>query len=310
MPDFHTAFGQDVREEPAEQLHDVELGRAEAAGPAHCPRGEGDGTVHEAHDAAVGDGNVEDGGSEGGEGGGAVGLCLTVDMPGESPPLGSDVLQQSGVRHGFFAERTGDGGARCDRHKEVGARGPPSRAVLGEAPTGHHGMDVRVVLELPAPRRQDTGATRQVRPNEALVVGQPLEGRCRGLQQGVVREAWRRAEEGAERLRDRKGAKAVRPRELCVAVGLKPLRRSMLWALGAVAVATRRLDAVWSRTVWALREARAIGAAAAGLEGADHLTVCGGEVRRALQVCGRKSGADVPQGGHGSRPCMRVLRRS
>jgi hypothetical protein len=50
-------------------------------------------------------------------------------------------------------------------------------------------MEVRVVLELPAPRMQDTGEARQVRPNEALVLGQPLEGRCRGLQQGVVREA-------------------------------------------------------------------------------------------------------------------------
>jgi hypothetical protein len=167
-----------------------------------------------------------------------------------------------------------------------------------------------MLLELPAPRLQATGATRQVRPNEALVVGQPREGRCRGLQQGVGREALRRAEAGAERLRDRQGEKAVRPRALCVEVVLKPLRRFMLLALGAVAVATSMLAAVLSRTVWALREAMAIGAAAAVLEGAAHLTVCGGEVRRALQVCGRKSGADVPQGGHGSRPCMRVLRRS
>ena len=157
---------------------------------------------------------------------------------------------------------------------------------------------------------QDTGATGQVRPNEALVLGQPLAGRCRGLQRGVVREALLRAEEGAERLRDGKGEEAVRPRELFVEVVLKPLRRCMLLALGAVAVATRMIDAVLSLTVGALREAMAIGAAAAGLDGADHLTVCGREVRRALQVCGRKGGADVPQGGHDSRPCMRVLRRS
>ncbi len=119
-----------------------------------------------------------------------------------------------------------------------------------------------------------------------------------------------RADEGAERLRDRKGEKEVRPRELFVEVVLKPLLRCMLLALGAVAVATRMLDAVLSLTVWALIEAMAIGAAAAVLGGADHLTVCGGEMRRALQVFGRKSGEDVPQGGHGSRPCMRVLRRS
>jgi hypothetical protein len=309
VADFHHAFGQDGREEAAEQLQDVALGRAKA-GTAHFPGGDGDGTVHEAHEAAVGDGHFADGGSEGGEGSGAVGLCLPVAIPGERPHLGSDVRQQAGVLHGVFAERTGDGGERFDRHKAVGARGHPSRAVLGEATTGHHGMEVRVVRELPAPRRQDTGETRQVRPQEALVVGQPLEGRGRGLQQGVVREALMRAAEGAERLRDRQGAEAVQPRELWVAVGLKPLRRCLLLALGAVAVATRMLDAVVSLTVWALREARAIGAAAAVLDGADPLTVCGGKGRRALQVCGRKGGADIPQGGHGRRPCMRVWRRS
>jgi hypothetical protein len=312
VPDFPQAFGHDVREEPAETLPDVELGRA-AAGPAPLPGGEGDGTVHEAHDAAVGDGNLADGGSEGGAGGGAVELCLTVDIPGARPPLGIDGLQQSGVLHGCLEERTGDGGERFARHKAVGARGQPSRAVRGEATTGHHVREVRVVRALPAPRRPDTGATRQVRPNAALVVGQPLAGRGRGLTPGVVREAWMRAAAGAERLRDRQGEKAVRPRELCVEVVLKPRLRVLLLALGAVgavAVATSRLDAVVSRTVWARREAMALGAAAAVLEGADHLTVCGGAVRRALQVFGRKSGADVPQGGHGSRPCMRVLRRS
>jgi hypothetical protein len=119
-----------------------------------------------------------------------------------------------------------------------------------------------------------------------------------------------RADAGAERLRDRQGEQAVRPRELLVEVGLKPLLRCLRLALGAVAVATSMLDAVLSLTVGALREAMALGAAAAVLDGADPLTVCGGEVRRALQVCGRTSGEDVPQGGHGSRPCRRVLRRS
>jgi len=298
-----------VLAEPAEQLQDVERGRAEA-GPAPFPVGAGDGPVQEAHEAAVGDGHGEAGGSEGGEGGGAVGLCLRVASPGASPPLGIDVRQQSGVRHGFLEERTGDGGERFDRHKEVGARGPPARAVLGEAPTGHHVMEVRVGLEVPAPRRQDPGATRQVRPHEALVVGQPLEGRGRGLNQGVGREALRRAEAGAERLRDRKGEEAVRPRELCGEVGLKPRLRCMLLALGAGAVAARMLDAGLSLTVGALREAMALGAAAAGLAGAAHLRVCGGEVRRALQGLGRKGGEDGAERGHGRSPGLRALSRS
>jgi hypothetical protein len=53
-----------------------------------------------------------------------------------------------------------------------------------------------VVLELPAPGVQDPGEPRKVCPNEALVCGQPLEGRCRRLKQGVVREAWMRRMKG------------------------------------------------------------------------------------------------------------------
>ena len=40
----------------------------------------------------------------------------------------------------------------------------------GEATAGHDGMDVRVVLELPAPGMQDPGEPREVCPDEALVV--------------------------------------------------------------------------------------------------------------------------------------------
>jgi hypothetical protein len=54
---------------------------------------------------------------------------------------------------------------------------------------------------------------------------------------------------------------------------LEPLLRFMLLALGTVAVATGMMDAVLSFTVWALREAMALGAAAAVVDGAEHLTV-------------------------------------
>jgi hypothetical protein len=37
-------------------------------------------------------------------------------------------------------------------------------------------MDVRVVLQLPAPRMQDTSETREVCPDEPLVFGEPFEG--------------------------------------------------------------------------------------------------------------------------------------
>ena len=88
--------------------------------------------------------------------------------------------------------------------------------------------------------------------------GQPFEGRCRGVQHGLVREALMRADEGSERLRDGKGEEEVRPGQLLVQVVCEPLLGCMLLTLGAVAVATGMLDAVLSPTVWALREAVAV----------------------------------------------------
>ena len=51
-------------------------------------------------------------------------------------------------------------------------------------------------------------------------------------------------------------------------------------------------------------------AAVALWDGADALSVCGGEVGVALQGCWGKGGEDIAEGGHGRSPCMRALRRS
>src|SRR5712691_2552422 len=77
VADFHKAMRQDVLEEPAEKLHDVELGGAEAC-TAHFPGGKGDGAVREAHETVVRDGDLEDIRGEGGASGVAVVLSLTV----------------------------------------------------------------------------------------------------------------------------------------------------------------------------------------------------------------------------------------
>jgi hypothetical protein len=91
VADFHEAIGQDVLKEPAEKLHAVEVGSAEA-GTAHFPVGEGDGVVREAHETVVGDGDFEDIGSEVGESRVAVVIGLTMDVPGDGPDLGIDVF--------------------------------------------------------------------------------------------------------------------------------------------------------------------------------------------------------------------------
>ena len=52
-------------------------------------------------------------------------MGLTVDVPGDAPALGGDVLQQSGLAHVFFEKSAGDGGEGFDRDKEVGSGGQP-----------------------------------------------------------------------------------------------------------------------------------------------------------------------------------------
>jgi hypothetical protein len=167
-----------------------------------------------------------------------------------------------------------------------------------------------MILQLPAPGVQDTGEPREVGPEEALVLGQPLESHGRRLKHGVVREALMGADEGTQGLRDGEGEEEMRPRELCVQMVLEPLVSFILLALGTVPVATGMIDAVLFPTALALIEAMAVMAALAILDSTDNLVVRGGQVGLALQVCWRKGGEDSAQGGHGKSPCMRALRRS
>ena len=167
-----------------------------------------------------------------------------------------------------------------------------------------------VILELSAPGVQNPGEPRKVCSDEALVGGQPLEGRGRRLKQGVVREALMRADEGSERLRHGEGEEEMRPGQLLLEVVCEPLLGFMLLTLGTVTVATGMIDAVVSPTAWALIEAMSIVSALAVLDGADDLAVGGGEVGIALQILRRKSMEDIAEGNHDRSPCMREFRRS
>ena len=213
VTNFHEAIGQDMLEEPADKLHDVEVGGAWAC-TARFTIGEGDGAVVELDDATVGDGDPEDIGGEVLEGRVAVWIGLTVDVPGGVPDRWVDVLQQSSFGHLLFANGSVDGGEGFHRDQEVGSGGAPCVTVFGETATRNDVMDMRVVLELPAPGRQDTEKTREVCPDETLVFGEPFEGFGRGVEHGVVREALMRADEGTQRLRNGEGDEEMRSGKL------------------------------------------------------------------------------------------------
>jgi hypothetical protein len=221
VADVLQASGHDMWEAPAEQLEDVSVCGAEAC-TAPCPGGERARGVLEADEALGGAGDLEDRGGQGGAGGRAVVLGLRVDVPGDGPDRGIDRLQETGLAPVCFAPSAGEGGAGCHGDKAGGAGGAPGGAVLGKATARDAVVDVGVVLEVPAPGGQDAGDPREVGPAAALVGGEPREGRGRGVNQGLVREALVGADEGAERLRDGAGQEDVRPGQLCVEVGGSP----------------------------------------------------------------------------------------
>jgi hypothetical protein len=122
MADFHQAIRPDGREEPAEKLHDVEVGGA-WAGTANFTRGKSDRAILEADQTLGGESDLEDRGGERGAGGAAMVMGLPVDVPGDGPDLGIDVLQQAGLAHLFFEERAVDGGEGFHGDQEVGSGG-------------------------------------------------------------------------------------------------------------------------------------------------------------------------------------------
>lgn len=305
----HAAIGQDRREEPAEKLHDVEGGGAEAC-TARVTRGDGDGAVGARDETTVGEGAPEDIGGEVVEGRGAVRLRLTVDVPGGVPDLWGEVLSQSSFGPLLLPQGAIDGREGLHRDKAVGSGGAPRVTVFGETATWDDGMHMRGVLELSAPGMEDTGKTRKLGPDAPRVLGEPFKGFGRGVEQGVVREALMRADEETPRLRNGAGEEEMRPGPRCLQMVGEPRLGCLLLALGTVAVATGVMDAVCFPTAGARREARPIMAAAAVWDGAESLAVRGGEDGRARQIFWRKGGADSAQGGHGRRPCMRALRRA
>jgi hypothetical protein len=127
--DLHKALGPAMLEDAAEQLDGVERGRAEA-GTAGCTGGAGDGTVREAHDAAVGNSHFEDLWGKIVQGGGGMWRRLAVDVPGDGPDLWGDGLQPSGCAHLLFPQGAGDGGEGLHGDKAVRSGGPPRCTVL------------------------------------------------------------------------------------------------------------------------------------------------------------------------------------
>jgi hypothetical protein len=265
--DVHDAVRPGLREEAAEKRAGIEGGGtlSSAAGVAG---GDGDGAVLKRDEAPVGEGDYADRRGERGEGRLAVGRRLAVHVPGEGPDVGRDAVEAGMTGHLLFEEGAGKRREGWDGDQEVDACGEPRGVVFGEPTARDEGVERGRGLERSTPGREESGETGQGRAEEALVVGEAFAGRGRGLAPGRGGEGLRRAEEGAEGLRDRAGAAAVRPGKLFVQGLMEPLRGCVMLTLWTGPGTTGVMDAGLFATALALRAAGAIMAGAAMHKGA------------------------------------------
>jgi hypothetical protein len=104
---LHAARRQDMLEAAAPTLKDVEAGGA-WTGTAWFAGGAGDAALLPAAEAPVGDGHFADRGRQVGEGGGALGIGLAVDVPWGGPDVWIALCKLSGSAHLLCEERAGE----------------------------------------------------------------------------------------------------------------------------------------------------------------------------------------------------------
>lgn len=185
VSDFHESVGQDMLEEAAEELQDLQRGGAVEVG-AVLPILKRDATLFDLEDAAIGDGDLEDIGREVFQRGVAFTDGLGVDIPVEGPDFGVDSIEEAGFFHSVTELSPVDGGEGLDGDVEVLTGRKPAGAVVAQAAARDDVVDVGVVLELTAPGLQDTEEARELGADETGIVGQPLQGIGGSLKQGVV----------------------------------------------------------------------------------------------------------------------------
>lgn len=158
VSDFHESVGQDMLEEATEELQDLQRSGAVEVG-AVLPILKRDGTVFDLHDAAIGDGDLEDVRRQVFERGVAFTDGLGVHIPVHGPDFGVDSIEESGSFHSVTELGSVDGGKGLDGEIEVLTGREPAGAVVAESPARDDVVDVGMILELTAPGLKHTEET-------------------------------------------------------------------------------------------------------------------------------------------------------
>ena len=118
VADLHEAFGQDMLEEPADELEGTESHGSPSVAVGLLVAVEY-GIVFHLQDSAVGDGDAEDIGGEVLDGVRAISHGLGVDDPGHVPDLGADLAQEPCLFHFIPELDSEEGGEGFNREEEV-----------------------------------------------------------------------------------------------------------------------------------------------------------------------------------------------
>jgi hypothetical protein len=194
------------------------------------------GMVFDLEDSVVGDGDAEDVGGEIFDGVRAVSDGLGIDIPGDVPELGVDLVEERCLFH-FVAELgSEEDGEGFDGEEEVEVGGVPGMVLGGDGASWNDIVDVGVVVELTAPGVEDTEEAWEISSEVLGISSQGGHGLGRGCEHGTVGCALVAADEGVELLGSGESEQEVVPWHLPLHLIMEPLLGLAVLAGGAVAV--------------------------------------------------------------------------
>jgi len=235
VADLHEAFGQDMLEEPSNELEGAE-GHSSPSLAMGLLVSEEYGIVLDLQDSAVGDGDAEDIGGEVLDRVRAISHSLGVDIPGDVPDLGADLVQEPCLFH-FVAELgSEEDGQSFDGEEEVEVGGVPGVVLGRDGSSWDDVMDVGVVVELTSPGVEDTEEAWEIGSDVLGIGSQDGHSLGRGCEQGIVRGALVAADEGVELLGYGEGDQEMMPWHLPLHLFMEPVVGLVVLTGGAVAV--------------------------------------------------------------------------
>lgn len=235
VADFHEALGEDVLEEAAHELEGREGHGSPSVGVGLFVSEEY-GIVVYLEDSVVGDGDPEDIGGEVLEGVSAIAHRLRVDVPGDVPDLGVDLVEECCLFHLIAELGSEEDGQSFDGEEEMEVGGVPGMVFDGDGSSWDDIVDMGVVVELTAPGVKDAEEAWEIGSDVLGISSQGGHGLGRGCEHGIVGGALVAADEGVELLGSGEGDQEMGPWHLPLHLFMEPLMSFLVLTGRAVAV--------------------------------------------------------------------------